>query len=103
VTGVLLERRPRRWGCPNCLQSTVTFRADVHTPFHTCPGTGMLSIPYVEEGIRAKVSSWTREDYVGREDVTLDGNGLPIMAVTTTRDDGEDRTVYAPCAQLERD
>jgi hypothetical protein len=46
------------------------------------------------------VEAVEREDYVGKEVVTTDGEGRPVMAVETTRDDGNDVAVFAPCAQL---
>jgi hypothetical protein len=42
-----------------------------------------------------------REDYVGQESVQLSESGRPVMNITTTRDDGIDCTVFAPCAGLE--
>lgn len=42
-----------------------------------------------------------REDYMGKENVQLSESGRPIMNITTTRDDGEDCTVFAPCARIE--
>jgi hypothetical protein len=46
------------------------------------------------------VKAVEREDYVGDEIVTTDGDNTPIMAVETTRDDGSnDVAVFAPCAQ----
>lgn len=62
-----------------------------------------LTAPMVPEGVRCKVEAVEREDWVGRELVQVDGNGRPVMALVTTRDDGNDCTVYAPCAMIERD
>jgi hypothetical protein len=45
------------------------------------------------------VKAVEREDYVGDEIVTTDGDNTPIMAVETIRDDGNDVAVFAPCAQ----
>jgi hypothetical protein len=56
--------------------------------------------PLVHEGVKAKVEAVDREDYIGQEDVQFDGEGKPTMAVVTTRDDGEDCTIYAPVAGL---
>jgi hypothetical protein len=58
-----------------------------------------LSVPFVADGTRSKLEAVEREDYIGRELVQVDGNGRPIMSVITTRDEGQDCTVYAPCAQ----
>ncbi|MGR6922559.1 hypothetical protein ACU635_50610 [[Actinomadura] parvosata] len=57
-----------------------------------------LMVPLTPEGVRCDVRAVEREDYVGRELVQLDGNGRPIMAVITEREDGQDCTVYAPTA-----
>lgn len=52
----------------------------------------------VPDGVRCKVAAREREDYIGRELVQTDGDGRPVMSVVTTRDEGEDCVVYAPCA-----
>lgn len=88
-----------RWACPNCTATHVTHEQRPHTPFHTCPGLRGITAPYVAAGTRAKVETREREDYVGRELVTTDGDGRPVMSVVTTRDDGSnDVAVMAPCA-----
>jgi hypothetical protein len=51
-------------------------------------------------GTRCKVTAVEREDYVGSEDVRYDGEGRAVMAVRTTRDDGEDLAVFAPTARM---
>lgn len=96
--GVLLNGQPSRWECPNCDLTHVSAETRPSTPFHPCRGMRGLSTPMVPAGTRAKVTAVEREDYIGRESVQTDGEGRPVMAVVTTRDDGEDRTVYAPCA-----
>lgn len=86
------------WECPNC---DITLRVPTrvpHSPFHTCPGLKGMQAPMVPKGTRCKVEAVEREDYIGKEVVTLDGEGTPIMRVETTRDDGNDVTVFAPCA-----
>lgn len=90
---------PHRWYCPNCTQQAAS-RQPVPAPMHTCRGLAGLSVPLVPEGVSAKVEAVEREDYVGAELVRLDGNGRPVMAAVTTRDDGQDVTVYAPCARV---
>jgi hypothetical protein len=55
----------------------------------------------VRSGLHCKVEAVVREDFVGAEDVTYDAAGRPITAVVTTRDDGNDVTVYAPTAHME--
>ena len=52
----------------------------------------------VPAGMKAKVIAVEREDYVGKENVQTDGNGRPVMAVRTIRDEGEDVVVFAPTA-----
>jgi hypothetical protein len=52
-------------------------------------------------GERVKVEVHQREDYVGGEIVTRDGEGTPIMAVEVTRADGTDLAVYAPQAKVD--
>lgn len=90
---VLLERR---WGCPNCASAAVT--VDAKTPMHPCSGLAGLMVPLVPAGQDCKVEAVEREDYIGRELVQVDGNGRPVMAAVTTRDDGQDCTVFAPTA-----
>lgn len=88
----------QRWVCPNCPLEQVTHEARPHTRFHTCPGLGGITAPMVPAGIRCKVEAVERGDYVGREMVTTDATGRPVMAVVTTRDDGTDVAVFAACA-----
>jgi hypothetical protein len=52
----------------------------------------------VPAGTRAKVEAIERGDYTNGDLVTRDGEGRVVMAVETTRDDGTDRAVFAPCA-----
>ncbi len=94
----LLAVPMRHWGCPNCDFTDVTHEVQPHSRFHNCAGLAGLSAPMVPAGTRAKVEAVEREDYIGGEDVQRDGNGRPVMAVVTTRDDGNDVTVYAPTA-----
>lgn len=94
----LILNPEQHWECPNCELKQVTHEANPHTRFHTCRGLKGLTAPMVPEGTRCKVEAKTREDYVGREDVQYDGEGTPVMAVETTREDGNDLAVLAPCA-----
>lgn len=87
-----------RWSCPNCPATHVSHEARPHTPFHSCRGLRGLSAPYVTDGTRCKVETREREDWVGRDLPHLDGEGRPTMAVVTTRDDGQDAALLAPCA-----
>lgn len=89
-----------RWECPNC---DVT---DVSPPlppgssrFHVCAGLHMLTAPLVAAGTRCKVEAEERQDYQGREVTHEADDGRVYMAVRTTRDDGDDVAVLAPCAQ----
>lgn len=87
-----------RWECPNCSVTDVTHEAEPHTRFHGCRGLRGLTAPMVQAGTRCKVEAVERGDWVGKELVQVDGNGRPVMAVVTTRDEGLDCAVLAPCA-----
>ncbi len=91
---------PYRWCCPNCDQTAVTHKAN-ETPGHICPGLRGLSVPFIVAGTRAKVEAVERDDYIGGDRVQTDADGRPVMAVITTRDEGQDCTVYAPAATSE--
>jgi hypothetical protein len=88
----------QRWVCPNCDHAEVTAGAD--NRFHACPGLAGLLAPMVLDGVRARVRSVVREDYVGGEDVQYDGDGRPVMSVVTERDNGQDCAVFAPTAHV---
>lgn len=88
-----------RWVCPNCTQTDVTHEARPHTRFHACRGLRGLTAPMVPAGSDCKVEAVERGDWVGRELVTADGEGRPVMSIVTTRADGSnDCAVLAPCA-----
>lgn len=87
-----------RWECPSCDLTDVTRTAEVHTRFHSCRGLAGLTAPMVPAGTRAEHRAVEREDYINGDLVQVDGNGRPVMSVITTRDDGQDCTVYAACA-----
>lgn len=92
-------RPTQRWYCPNCPVEDVTHESRPHTRFHPCAGLRGLIAPMLPVGMRAKVELIEREDYIGREEVQVDPEqGRPVMAVKTTRDDGEDVVVFAPTA-----
>jgi hypothetical protein len=97
MTATFLTRETR-WVCPNCTETALTHEANPHTRYHTCRGLRGITAPFVEEGTACKVEAVDRDDYVASEIVTCDGNGRPVMAVVTTRDDGNDVAVFAPCA-----
>jgi hypothetical protein len=94
-----LLRPERRWMCPNCPATDVTHDARPHTRFHPCPGLRGLTAPMVPAGSRARVHAVEREDYVGSEHPQTDGEGRPVMAVVTTREDGQDVAILAPVAR----
>lgn len=88
----------RHWVCPRCDTTAVTRETRPHSEMHHCAGMAALWAPMVPDGVRCKVTAIEREDWIGGEDVRLDGRGRPIMSVITTRDDGQDCAVYAPTA-----
>lgn len=98
---VLLSPPEQRWECPNCPATFVSQSAQPHTPYHECAGLRGLNAPFVPAGQRCKVEAHERQDYVGTEDVQVDGAGRPVMSLTVTRDEGTDLTVYAPCARAD--
>lgn len=99
---MIFERPPTEWGCPNC-PAVARTPWDCSNRFHQCSGLAGVLAPMVPAGVRAEVKAVEREDYVGREDVRLDGEGRPIMSVVTTRDDGQDCVVFAPTAHMRGD
>jgi hypothetical protein len=53
----------------------------------------------VADGVLCKIEVELAEDYQGRDRLLqYDGEGRAVSAVVTTRDDGNDRAVLAPCA-----
>ena len=101
---VLLQSE-QRWTCPNCPATAVTHLPPdaVASQFHICRGLKGLNAPMVPAGTRAKVEALERGDYLNGDVVTRDGEGRPVMAIETTRDDGTDRAVFAPCATATRE
>jgi hypothetical protein len=95
---VLLNPPVTRWHCPSCDVTDVTRQFGVHSRMHTCAGLKGLTAPLLEEGVSAKHTAVERGDYTNGDLVQTDENGRVVMSVTTTRDDGEDCTVYAPAA-----
>lgn len=95
----------QRWYCPNCPTEAVkparySSPGDVVVEFHHCPALHGLTAPLLLAGTKAKVEAVEREDYVGSEIVQTDDTGRPVMAVHTTRDDGEDTIVFAPAVSI---
>lgn len=88
------------WYCPNCTNTETTLHVQPHTRFHACRGLKGLTAPMVPVGTRCKVEAVEREDYIGSDLVTLDGEGRPICTVETTRDDGNDVIAFAGCATV---
>lgn len=70
---------------------------------HACPVFAGMLVGLVPEGVRAEARAVEREDYIGREAVQYDGNGRPVMAIETVRDDGTDRVVFAPTAYADEE
>jgi hypothetical protein len=85
------------WYCPNCDAQART--VDASLPMHTCAGIKGLVSPLILQGTKAKTETREREDYVGKELVQTDAEGNVVMSTVTTRDDGEDCTVYVGTAQ----
>jgi len=98
----VFERPPVEWECPNC---PVVARTPWDCPnrFHDCRGLEGLLAPMVRRGTNCRVVAVEREDYIGTEDVRLNGAGRPIMSVVTIRDDGQDCVAYAPTAYARSD
>ncbi len=99
MANVPILKPEQRWECPNCTATDVTYESRPHSRMHTCRGLKGLTAPMVPAGTRCKVEAKEREDYIGNEVVTLDGDNRPIMRVETTRDDGNDVAVFAPLAR----
>ena len=92
------------WWCPSCKQETVTHDPKVRMVGHVCPKNRFLSVPMVRKGTKAKIEVREREDYVGKELVTLDPEReRPVMSIVTTRDNGQDTAVFAPTARATGD
>jgi hypothetical protein len=95
----LLTPPEQRWTCPNCPLEQVTREARPHSRMHACRGLFGLTVPMVPAGTRCKIEAVEREDYINGECVQLaPETGRPVMAAVTTREDGQDCTVYAPAA-----
>jgi len=89
------------WECPGgrCTTKARTAKPGASAPSHRCRGLAGLVVPMVPEGTKAEARPIERQDYIGADLVQADGNGRPVMAVETVRDDGQDVAVYAPVAQ----
>lgn len=84
--------------CPEC-PSTVQVSGVIRERpvLHKCSGHGGMLLPMVPAGIKAKVTLVEREDYINGEQVQMHED-RPVMAATVTREDGEDRVIFAPAA-----
>lgn len=98
MTAAALLVPEQHWECPNCTLTQVTHESAPHIRYHACTGLRGLTAPMVPAGTRCKVEAVDRQDYVYGDIVTCDGDGRPVMAVVTTRDDGQDCAVMAPLA-----
>jgi len=98
-----IVRRVVRWYCPNCPLEDVSVEPAQQNSarFHQCKGLRGLLAPMLPVGVRAKVVAVERGDYVGKEHVTLDADGRPVMSVVTVRDDGQDCIAFAPLAVVD--
>lgn len=94
----ILEVQPTFWYCPACHREDATKIAAPHSHYHQCAKLKGAWVPFVEQGVKAGIRVNRRGDYVGNDLVTVDGEGQPVMSVTTQRNDGEDCTIFAPCA-----
>lgn len=81
------------WECPNCQERMATDGTPDKPILHPCAGLKGFLAPMVPEGADCKVEAVERGDYLNGEDVRLDGEGRPIMAVVTTRADGSNDCV----------
>lgn len=95
----LLDAPVRNWACPACQEKTKT--NDAGTPLHNCAGLNGLHAPFVEvHDIDDRPDA--RHLVLGREDYVGDSGASHIMAVHTDHGDGSnDRTVFAPTADLD--
>lgn len=94
----ILEPPVQRWECSYC-NTRATTKSQPNR-YHLCPGLKGVMAPMVLEGARGGVlvRVKVREDYVGKETVTYNDDGVPIMAVETLHADGSnDLAVMAPC------
>jgi predicted RNA-binding Zn-ribbon protein involved in translation (DUF1610 family) len=83
------------WQCPSCGKET-RVSSSYGLVTHQCPKLGGMVTPYVRKGESAKHEIVMRQDYVGDEKVQTDDQGRPVMAIQTTRDQGQDVIVFPP-------
>jgi hypothetical protein len=96
----ILSNPDKHWYCPECAREHVTKLSEPHTPLHQCPKLRGAWVPFVEEGIKARLKVNYREDYLKGNIATMDGDGNAIQSVQTQRDDGEDCAIFATSVNL---
>lgn len=87
------------WECPSCGKEK-RLGAEFGKVVHQCPKLGGLTTPYVRKGVKAKHEVVMRQDYTADEIVTKDDQGRIVQSIVTTRDNGQDATVFAPAARV---
>jgi hypothetical protein len=91
-----------RFECPNCTAQLELDEPADRPVLHPCRGLKGLLAPMVPEGTDCKVEAHEREDYVGTDLVRTDGDGRPVMNVTTTYADGRtDVVAFAPTVPVD--
>lgn len=101
MPAVILAVPVREYWCPNCDVVEQRRSPLAEARFHNCAGLKGVTAPMMSGPRTAvKVEAVEREDYLGVDDrnVQRDADDRPIMAVITTRDDGQDCAVLAPSA-----
>lgn len=93
--GILLDNT-ENWECPSCNRQHVTRNAGTQVPLHQCPSHALAWVPFVPAGVKAHLRINEREDYIGTDIPTTDGEGRIIQSVTTEREEGEDVHIFAP-------
>jgi hypothetical protein len=93
TTGIALHKD---WVCAKGCGAGARTYSD-RLPHHRCKLMGGLMVGLIPVGQKAKVEAIERQDYVG-DDLVDYTDGKVIMSTVITRDDGQDCTVYAPCA-----
>lgn len=94
MNGVVLHKD---WVCAKGCGSHAR-TVDDKLPHHRCREMAGLMVALIPAGTKAKVEAVERGDYVGTDLVQRDAEGRVWMSTVVTRDEGQDCTVYAPCA-----
>ena len=89
------------WFCPACgFEERTRPVPPGAARMHTCPKLHYLSAPLAVAGSDCKIVASLREDYTGKEILTLGDDGRPYMNIQTWHADGHnDLVVNAPCAR----